>query len=569
MAFAAGSRILTPMRRLALALPLALLTLALVLPPSGFARALTASDGARFDEVVAGVWCLKAALALFAIAWLALSRWKPAQGGGEPMLELETRATRASSSLEHATVAALLVLALALRLHDLGNGIWFDEIDTLVHHVRLPFGDVITTYASKNQHLLYSVLAKIACVAAGESTAALRFPAALLGVASLWALWRFALRVTSPREALIATAVLGLSYQHLWFSQNARGYTGLLLFTLLGSSLFLDLVTAREFNGLAKPLAYALCMALSVYVHLTALFVVAGHGVLWLALLARGRGRGPARWAPAIGFAFTALIALVLYALVLPQFSHTTSEPIMAGQETEWNRPSWFWTETLSGVARGLPGGWVTLVLGSAVFALGVVSYLRQGPWILALFFSGIAMTAAAVIAMGAHLWPRFFFFAAGFLVLIAVRGLCVLARSLARGPLAGRAPLLETSFGLVACAAAGIGLPRAFAPKQDYAGALAWLQRERAPSDAVVTVEMTRMPYENLFATDWSEVDNLAQLMALEDTHARTWLVYTMPTLIRAREPELWTRIERDYETLREFPGTVVGGAIVVARKR
>jgi hypothetical protein len=548
---------------------LALLVPAVLLPPAGLAGVLASANDAHLAAVTAGVWWLKGMLALAGLLLAALS-WKPLpRRDGEPLLVLDREGPTRTGALEGAAVGAVLGLALALRLYRLGDGIWYDEIETLIGHVRLPLGDVVTTYTDKNQHLLYSALARLSIELTGESTAALRLPAALFGVASLWALWRFALRITRRREALVATALCALTYQHLWFSQNARGYTGLMFFTLVGSSLLLDLLAARAGPLLGKSIGYGLCMALAIYVHLSGLFAVVGHGLVWSVLALRARRRKRVLWwSPAPAFVFTALFTMTCYALVLPQFVGTVGEPVMAGHASVWDRPMWLVTETLGGLARGLPGGWITLGLGLVVVALGLISYTRQSVGIPAVFLAGAGVTVAAVLAAGGHLWPRFFFFAFGFLVLIVVRGAFALPQGLAGGPLERHRPRLEAALGVVMCAGAAAGMVRAYGPKQDFQGALAFVERARVAGDAVVTVEMTRMPYQRFWTTDWTPVHGLAELVEIERRHPRTWLVYTVPILIASRHPDIWSRIQRDYRVIRSFAGTLAGGAIVVTRR-
>ena len=105
---------------------------------------------------------------------------------------------------------------------------------------------------------------------------------------------------------------------------------------------------------------------------------------------------------------------------------------------------------------------------------------------------------AAYVIAAGHHLWPRFFYFAFGFAALVAIRGAMTIE---------------QFAMGLSALARAGNGLlcgamilvsaasvPFAYGPKQDYEGAMAFVQAERKPGDAVLTAGLISYPYENLY---------------------------------------------------------------------
>src|SRR5262249_318850 len=150
--------------------------------------------------------------------------------------------------------------------------LWLDEVLTLTHYARPALGMILTSFPDQNQHMLYSVLGHISLDCFGESAWALRLPAVLFGVASIWALYALGGRIASRTEALLAAAMMTVSYHHVWFSQNARGYTGLLFFTLLSTWLFVRGLRAGRW-----PLwgGYAVSVALGFWVHLTMLFVAA------------------------------------------------------------------------------------------------------------------------------------------------------------------------------------------------------------------------------------------------------------------------------------------------------
>jgi hypothetical protein len=120
-------------------------------------------------------------------------------------------------------------------------------------------------------------------------------------------------------------------------------------------------------------------MALAIYTHVTAAFVVVAHALIALVIWWR-QGRSlttPVRRALA-AIILTGTFSLQLYALVLPQFFDTLLTPTMAGTDTAWKDPLWLLTETLGGLARGLPGGWIALVGGLVVAGAGLWSYARQ-----------------------------------------------------------------------------------------------------------------------------------------------------------------------------------------------
>lgn len=555
-----------PMPSLSAVAALALLAAGLLLPPTSAAAALA---GEARPDVVGGMWALKGLLVLHAVLALVLPRLARAPLA-PALLERGVRRPPPPRPGELALLGAITVLGLALRLVDLGQGLWFDEVDTLVHYVRRPLGVVVTTFDSQNQHLLYSVLANRTTALLGDGAFALRLPAVLLGTASLPAAWWLARRVTGEPEAMATAGLLAVSYHHVWFSQNARGYTGLLLFTLLASRLFVDLCAraGRPRPGLA--LAYGICAALAAATHATAVLAVAAHGLVWLALLAspRARSAGVNRWMPGVGFLLAATLGLLLYAPVLPQFWSTLTAPTMPGVETAWKSPVWMVAETLRGLARGLPGGWVALALGALVGLAGLASYARQGLAVLGVLLGGALLTGAVVVALGHNLWPRFFFFAAASFVLVALRGVAVWVDVLLRTLFAPRRrTVLAALYGALALASA-LTVPRAWAPKQDFDGAVAYVAAASGARDALVTADMSTLPTREALRAEGGgsvEVGGAGELRALESSVARTWLLLTFPTRLQAELPDLWEHVQAQYREAARFRGTVAGGDVVV----
>ena len=126
-------------------------------------------------------------------------------------------------------VAILTFAGLVLRVIGLNEGMWFDEIATLVDYIRLPATQIIGHYTTLNNHVFYSLLAHFSAGWFVESAWSLRLPAVSFGVATIPAAYYLGRQITARREAFLAAAFLALSYLHVWFSQDARGYTGLVL----------------------------------------------------------------------------------------------------------------------------------------------------------------------------------------------------------------------------------------------------------------------------------------------------------------------------------------------------
>jgi 4-amino-4-deoxy-L-arabinose transferase-like glycosyltransferase len=464
-----------------------------------------------------------------------------------------------------AALVALVAAAAALRLYRLGEGLWFDEIVTLVSYARQPFAAIVTTYDSQNQHLLYSLSAHLSFLAFGESAWALRFPATLFGVGGILALYAFARQVTSSAEALAAAALLTFSFHHIWFSQNARGYTALLFFTLL-SSYFLV-------RGLAdgRPrtwIMYAGCVAIGMYSHLTMLFVSIGQFAMFCWERLRDKNRTTRDvWLPlTAGFGLSAMLTLVLYAPVLGQLLG----PGLA-EETEaaiWLNPLWTLAEMVARLRIGLVFG-AAGVFGGIVLVVGFWSYWRERPALHALFIGPCVAGAVVTIAMQHALWPRFFFFAAGFALLVVVRGIFVVTAGVAgwvsSNRLVGRR--LAAAVATAAVAVSALGVPRVYGPKQDYESARAFVASAAAPGDVVATSGLASLVYQRYYGTEWRAVDTAAELR-----HAgpgTLWILYTMPTHLEGRYPDIARALRDDFEPVREFPGTLGDGTVFVRRSR
>lgn len=459
----------------------------------------------------------------------------------------------------HLAAGALIVVGLVLRLIALGDGLWYDEIRTLVEYARRPLGTVLSTYDNQNQHLLYSVLARISFALLGESPAALRVPAVLLGVGSLCACYRFARLVADRREALLATAFLTVSYHHVWFSQNARGYTGLLLFFLVGTGALYRLLSDRTASA-RQVWVYAIAMALGAYTHVTAVLVSLTHAVVVAARWWRSGSMANVR-RPIQGLVLSGLLGLVLYAPVLTQLAGTLTGPNPDSAATAWRNPLWLFAEAARGLARGLPGGWVVVGLGGVVATVGLVGFARASLTLTTLMVAPALVIAAATITLGHNIWPRFFFFSMGSAVLIAIRGVFTLAR--AAFPARGAA--LATSLLAIGIAASAATVPRAWAPKQDFGEAARFVDGRRGARDGVATVDLTADPYQNYFRRPWTEVRGLAQLEVMERDHDRTWVLFTFPIRLAEVEPEIWARLMARYDTAAVYRGTVGGGDVVV----
>jgi hypothetical protein len=543
-----------------------ILAIAALLPPAFVATAVSGGIDGLEPSVITGLWRSKGILLLAAALIWVLPLLQQKIGHGEALSSRGITANPDWGPTDWYLVLALLAASAILRGIGLNEGLWIDEISTLNQYVLLPFGRILTLYDSQNQHMLYSLLAHGSVTAFGESAWALRLPAAVLGTLSIPAIYAFGRRIAPPAESFLAAAFLAASYHHVWFSQNARGYTGLLIGTVLASSLFLQLLAANRIRpGLV--LGYALISALTVWTHMTAVVTVLAHAFIWLVISLQQPRHPvqPGRIAILIALALSGLFSLILYAPVLPQLTGTLAGNPAAQQIETWTAPSWMVLETIRSLGKGIPGGVPFILAGAGIGLVGAISYARQSLPVLAVLILPAVLVGIVVMVMGHNFWPRFFFFSAGFAVLIGVRGAAVVVRSIVPAAQAGRWVLVS---GIAVVLISSITVPRAWAPKQDYQGAAEFVARTISDRDAVVAVGVGALAFQKRYGGETMLIDNETDLSLIESTHPRTWVMYTFPIRLASTKPELYDKLKAEFRTAKAIPGTVGGGDIIIRVK-
>ncbi len=555
-----------------------LLVAAIAVPSANYVQILT---GANIKDLSWGAPLFRALLLFHGVLLVGAGFfWKKLTGKTSEIEESapKNKSVKIGSSI-WISLVVLSALALALRLINLNSDLWVDEVLTLVDYARKPLGEILTSFPNQNQHMLFSVLARASFDIFGESAWALRLPSVLFGVGSIWAMFFLCRKLLGVKEALLASALMTVSYHHIWFSQNARGYMGLLFFTLLATWFWFE---ALETNKWRWWLGYSAAIVFGMWIHMTMAFVVAAHGLVYLTLWLlpnlsgdENKAFSPERRAgikPFAAWALSVTATLQLYALALPEFLRVGLHE--ESKNSEWTNPLWVLTETIQNLSIGFAGIAVVLC-GGAFVAFGWLILFQKNRRAAVLMVLPPIFAGALMLTLGHNLFPRFFFFAMGFGLLIVIHGLIELPQFVANfiGALRERK---------MAAASAGVALvlllilasittvPRNYAlPKQNFSGAREYVESQRLPGEKIVAVSIAGMMYGKLFAPGWSVAETGAELENIQQENRKVWLIYTLSPEIKAFHPDLWQMIEKDYEVVKVFPGTLNGGEIFVCQKR
>jgi len=168
----------------------------------------------------------------------------------------------------------LLALSAALRIYRINQGLWYDELFACLVFLPMSFKQIISSAPYPNNHILYTMLAKISEYFFGPHEWAFRLPSLLLGGMTAPLFFLFARKKCGDFIAFVSGVFLAVNYWQVSFGQDARGYAGLILFSMLSQIFYLDWLEGRERKKLPW---YFLFSVLGCYFHLYFTFVLAGQ----------------------------------------------------------------------------------------------------------------------------------------------------------------------------------------------------------------------------------------------------------------------------------------------------
>jgi len=567
----------------------ALVLLGIFLPREWY-DSLPKSDEQLSEPPIKGVTLLQITFFIdgLALIWLSAKRWRFVRLPADERLREKTITDDEPDigpSSSHWLLLAITTGALALRLLHLNADLWLDEITPILSYGHMPVLYVVTSYISSNNHLLNTLLLKLAIAFFGEQEWAVRLPAVLFGIATIPAIYWVSRLALPRRGSLCVAALLAVSYHHIFFSQNARGYTAYLFFSVLSSGLLVKglqedrarywvLYVLTMFLNFASLLSAGFVFAAHVLVGATALFMVKRHGASPLPL---------ARRLTAV-FTVTCVLVFNLYITIVPQV-YAYSKSVYSNPATGFSPVSMeFLRELLRGLSAGFGAG---LLLGLIPFmvvaAAGFVVLLkRQWTLTLALAFPGF-LTAVFLLAQGLSFSPRFFLLGLPLAMLVAVQGIHGLVTLLsAKLGLTSRllTPRTVTVLVLIGMAISLISLKRYYAvPKQAYRASIKYIEAERQRGDppiiAIHLMEKGYRFYAPKFGLredrDWFSVRSVESLDAvLSANRGRPGIIVTtFPRALRITYPDLLARISKGWTLARTFPATVGDGEISVWKPR
>jgi len=178
-----------------------------------------------------------------------------------------------------AILILILIMASGLRLYGLDHqSLWEDELSSWARSHYSNLNSVIKNGVMSDVHppgyhmVVYFVEKYI-----GNNETALRLPSAISGILSVLVIFFLGVRLYSYREGLIASAMTAVLWCPVYFSQEGRAYSMLLLFTLLSTYFWVTmLMRLNEEKKISIYLGsgYVLSAAVATYLHYFGLFLI-------------------------------------------------------------------------------------------------------------------------------------------------------------------------------------------------------------------------------------------------------------------------------------------------------
>jgi len=181
----------------------------------------------------------------------------------------------------------LVILAFTLRLYQLDyQSLWRDEVDA-IRFARRDLSRLFPLFVRPNHNgPLYYVFLHFWIRLAGDSEFSARFLSLICGMLSVPIIFKLGRRWLGLSGGLPAAMLCTTSPYLIWYSQEAKMYALLFLFSMLSTHIYL---VALERNRIYLWLSYVVTIVISMYVHLLAVLIIPFHVLLFLVTWPRYR----------------------------------------------------------------------------------------------------------------------------------------------------------------------------------------------------------------------------------------------------------------------------------------
>jgi hypothetical protein len=188
-----------------------------------------------------------------------------------------------------------------------------DETFTFLNYVKPGFLAAISYYNLTNNHILHSILCNVFDLLPFSPVYTLRIASFLSGLLMLFAAYLFFGRLLNPQAKYIAFSFFAFTLPILQYGVLARGYSLLMFFAIISTSILLALTKSKE-NRKKQWLIYLISSALGFYTIPVYLYVYLSQAVFYTFYIMEQKKLNYLKEF----FYFSLLIALTVFTLYSP-----------------------------------------------------------------------------------------------------------------------------------------------------------------------------------------------------------------------------------------------------------
>jgi uncharacterized membrane protein len=171
---------------------------------------------------------------------------------------------------------AILFLGLFLRVYDLSDeSVWYDE----AFSIELANSSILGVINGSAQDIhppLYHILLHYWINLFGDSEFSTRFMSVLFGLVAIFMIYKVGSLILDEEAGILSALLLALSSFHIYYSQEARMYSLMVLLTLLSMYFFLKILSNRN---VIDVVGYALSSTFLIYTHYFGLFIILAQNI--------------------------------------------------------------------------------------------------------------------------------------------------------------------------------------------------------------------------------------------------------------------------------------------------
>ena len=540
-----------------------MLVLAVLLPPARVLALAVPADAAAFsDDLLAGLWCFKVALAIagivlaafpFLVSWL----WRERS-------PLDARPTSFLAGIEPSPVferwekiglSVIVLLAMVLRLVAAGQGFSGDEILVQRSFVDRGLPVILTYWPACTHHIGYEILAWFCERLPFSIEFSARLPAVMFGTLAVWAGYRLARIALTGTVSMTFTLLHAVSLFAIMHANMLKGYSAVLFLCVTAMIGILGVVS--------RPLQtrywvmMGLSMAVMPYMHLHSVYLVVGLALAFLLLwLAAARSNVQLHLLflrrSILTFGLMGIGLFLVYSITLPQIIRTAQGmgdraelPLSFDFFRGWLTQMTFWT-----------GKQYASLVALVAAAVGFVRLVRRNASLALLLLLPVTVVLLVTWVSGGFIYPRYMVFAVPTFFVLFVLGFdavgsCVSSRAFRVALLGGAA------IGFFVLQFPAMADYYRFG-NQNLRGAIERAQTEAGAGDGIVAYGLARNLFP-LFDEQIRPIADLDELGAeLAGASGDTYLLYAWRKSWRAREGDfVW--IHENFDVVHRFEGMLM----------